>query len=256
MQILNVSNASCIINGKAILEDISFTLDTGDLVSVVGPNGAGKSTLIKLIDRLTPLTGGSISIFGRDLANYSRRDLAKIISYVPPQGSMNADFTVKNFVMTGRYPHFKAFKGVSTCDIEKVNRAMELTSIQRIKDVPMEKLGGGEYQRVIIAAALAQGTQIMLLDEPVAFLDPKSSDDIHELLIKLNRQEGISIIMVTNDINYALLIGSKLLGLKGGRLLFFDDGATLAESKGFNYLFDKGFSYVNHPNYPSIQILP
>ena len=201
-----------------ILKDVSFTVGEGHYISVIGPNGAGKTSLIRCIIRLARARSGRIAIFGKPLSDYSQRDLAKVLSYVPQADTGYYPFSVYEFVLMGRYPHLSPFSSVGPADRAKVDEALELAGASAFADRSIGTLSGGERQNVFIAAALAQGARILLLDEPTTFLDYGHQVDVLALLKRLNQDEGITIgegalvgagAVVTKDVpDFAIVAGS------------------------------------------------
>jgi iron complex transport system ATP-binding protein len=188
------------------------------------------------------------------ITGYSKKQLASLISYVPQFSPHDIHFSVEEYVSTGRYPHQSALRGVSAKDKETVERAMEITSIKNMRDRDISTLSGGERQRVMIAAALAQETEILLLDEPTIYLDPKSSMDVLELLAKIHA-DGTTVIMVTHDINQALMFGTGFIGIKEGKIIFNETSSEmLADSGKLDELFDMCFCRIKSDGTP--QILP
>ncbi len=232
------------INNKTLLKDVNFSVKEGESVAVIGPNGAGKTTLIKLIDGLLEPACGSVALSGRDIRCYKRRELAKLISYVPQNSGNGLDFTAEEFVTGGRYSYMGITGHIGPEDKRIIKAAMEDTDTCKFKDRPLRKMSGGERQRVFIAAALAQNAPIMLLDEPTVYLDPKASADINALLTRLNKKKKITLITVTHDINYALLSESLLLGIKDGSQAFYSDTPSAYGAKAFDWLFDTNFIYT------------
>lgn len=252
---LKINNLSYSVKNKEILKDISFSAGSGGLISVIGPNGAGKTTMLKIIDGIETASGGNVELFNKDIKAYSKKDLAKLISYVPQiYNAVITDFTAEEIVAAGRYPYLDYFGGLGKEDKEIVNRIMNITDTAVFKDAPVSSLSGGERQRVYIAAALAQEAGIMLLDEPTAFLDPKAKYDINALLAKLNKSENITIITVTHDLNYAVELNSRFLCLKNGSLFAFKETADMIKERVFDSLYDMPFDYVFHNS--KIAVMP
>lgn len=241
---LEISGLGYEINNKYLLKDVNFSVKAGESAAVIGPNGSGKTTLIKLIDALIKPSCGSVFLDGKDVHSYKRRELAKLISYVPQNSGTGFDFTAEEFVTGGRYSYMGVTGRIGREDKKIIKTAMDDTDTYKLKDRPLWKMSGGERQRVFIAAALAQDAGIMLLDEPTVYLDPKACADINALLYELNKKKKITIITVTHDINYALLSGSTLLGIKNGRQLFYRSAQSAYEEKLFNALFDTDFIYT------------
>jgi iron complex transport system ATP-binding protein len=177
-----------------------------------------------------------------------QRELASAVSYVPQSDSRYLPFTVEEFVLTGRYPHLSPFTAVSRKDREMVREALERTGTAKFSSRRMNSLSGGERQLVMIAASLAQGAGIMLLDEPAAFLDPGHQLKVISLLKEIHAAEGVSIVMVTHDINRAILSGGSVLVLHAGRVEYSGPSGGLARSGILEKVYGREFEYMKHPN--------
>ena len=245
--VIRVDHFSFRIGGKEILRDVSFSVRRGQYVAIVGPNGAGKTTLIKCLDRL--LTGGTgrIEICGRPLAEYRQRELARRVSYVPQADGRVSPFTVEQFVLMGRYPYLSPFSAVSREDRRAVRESMELTATSQFADRLLETLSGGERQNVYIAAALAQGAEILLLDEPTAFLVYRHEADILGLLARVNRHSGVTIVTVTHDVNHAALQSDRIVALCEGEVVFRGPAGEIMKPEVLRRIYGAEFLLVDHP---------
>ena len=203
-----------------ILKDITLTLEPGHIYGIIGPNGAGKSSFLRhVLAFLKTESKESMKIGDVSAADYSRKKLARLLSFVPQKTDLETDFTAEEIVMTGRTPYQGRFLGTSVNDKEAVLRAFSLTKANRLKDKKFAILSGGEKQKIVIARAVAQTTPWMLLDEPIASLDIKNQIEIMQTLLELNRQEGVSVLMVLHDINLAGIYCDRLIMLKDGQVI-------------------------------------
>jgi iron complex transport system ATP-binding protein len=221
----------------------------GEFLSIIGPNGAGKSTFLKCLLRLherAKITG-SIEVEGRDIKQYDQRALARLISYVPQAGGWIPPFPVIDFCRLSRYPRTSAVSGLSPEDERAVERALELTGLGPLAKRPLKTLSGGERQKAYLAAALAQETDTLLLDEPAASLDPRHASDLAELLRRLNRESGLTMLMITHDLNHPLRAGGLALVLKAGERLYFGEVEGLLGGRVLEAAFDHDFVYLDHP---------
>lgn len=199
-----------------VLEDISFDVEQGKITTVMGANGCGKSTLFALMTRnLVPLKG-SIRFRGRDIRAITLREFAREVAIVHQHSTASADITVEQLVSFGRTPHKRVLHASGEEDEKKILWAMEATNLSRYRDRELGRLSGGQLQRVWIAMALAQETRILLLDEPTTYLDIRYQIETLELIRKLNRTYGLTIVMVLHDINQAIGYSDRIIGLKGG----------------------------------------
>lgn len=241
----------CFSYGKApILNRITFSLERGQWLSIIGPNGSGKSTLLKNMLRLIDggKSSGVIAIAGRELSTYSQRELARTIAYVPQAGGRVPPFTVRDFINLSRFPYGYRADARQFEKSESVEKALNLTNTKSLEYRRMDALSGGQRQRVYLAAALAQDTGILLLDEPASFLDPRHAHEMHESLKKLHAENGMTIITVTHDLNQVLDAGGMALVLADSKQIFFGEAYALAQGKGIlEQAFAYPFAYLTHP---------
>jgi iron complex transport system ATP-binding protein len=201
-----------------ILDNISVEIKPGEFFIIIGPNGAGKTTLLKALASLLPLNKGNIDILGRPLTDYSKRQLAQVAAMVPQQVSTDFPFTVEETVLMGRSPHLGILAIEGKDDIAIAKQAMEFTDVAHLADRSLDQVSGGERQRVIIARAICQQPKIILLDEPTAALDPSHQLKIMNLMQRLRKEQQVTVIMVSHDLNLAGSYGDRLLLLKDGRI--------------------------------------
>lgn len=213
---MEVKNLSFSYGKNKILRDVSFAIEEGEITTIMGANGCGKSTLFSLMTKNLYPRKGKIFLGGKNIQNLGLKDFAKKVSIVHQYNTSSDDITVERLVSYGRAPHMKMMQAKSEEDDRLVEWAMEVTNITKYRDREVGKLSGGQRQRVWIAMALAQNTKILFLDEPTTYLDIRYQVEILELVKKLNREFGITIIMVLHDINQAIYFSDKVIGLKGG----------------------------------------
>jgi len=245
--ILDVVEFSFGFGTKEILRDVSFTVAQGEYFSIVGPNGAGKTTLLKCLDRIYRGGSGEISVFGQPLEGYRQRDLARRLSYVPQADGRVFPFTVGQFVLMGRYPHLNPFSSVGRDDMAAVGQVMERTGIAPFAERKLDTLSGGERQKVYIAAALAQGAEVLLLDEPTTFLDYRHQADVRDLLAELNRNAGVTIVAVTHDVNRAAIDSHRIVALSAGTVVFSGTPAEIMRPDVLERIYGTPFLMVDHP---------
>lgn len=204
---------------QKILNDISIDIEAGSFTSIIGPNGSGKSTLLKVISSLITPEGGNVKLDGIDIKAMSQLDIAKKIAVVPQENNIEYRFSVQDIVLMGRYPHLGRFQTESLNDYKLVGNALEMTNTLYLKDRYINELSGGEKQRVIIARALAQQPKIILLDEPTSYLDIQHQVEVLELLERLNKEEGLTVVLILHDINLAARFSSNMILLKEGAII-------------------------------------
>ena len=244
---IEIEDLSLAISGKQILKDVSFTIAEKQRLFIVGPNGAGKTTLLRCLSRIITDYHGLIKVKDKNLKTYSQKKLARILTYVPQVLPADIQFTVHQFVLMARYPHLSPFSVISPQDEEIISDAMDMTQTACFADRVMTTLSGGERQQVSIAAAVAQQAQIFLLDEPATYLDYKHQRDIHNLLAKINRTYGTTIVCVTHDLNSAVLSADTIIALKEGKIVFEGTAEKIMNEKILEQIYSKKFDFAQHP---------
>jgi len=218
MNILSILGLDAGYGAKKILTNINLTVQAGQFISIIAPNGTGKSTFLKTVAGILPPLQGEIRLAGKSLATYKRRDLAKKIAMVSSDITEN-DFTAWQMVMMGRFPHIPRFSSPCTADKTAVQAAMEDAGIWPERNSHYSKLSQGEQQKVIIARALAQQPELLLLDEPTAHLDICNQFGVLQLIKDLATRKQMAIIAAIHDINLALQFSSHLVFLKNGAIV-------------------------------------
>jgi ABC-type cobalamin/Fe3+-siderophores transport system ATPase subunit len=203
-------------NGRAVLTDVAFGVETGRFFIITGPNGSGKTTLLKLLVGLLPLKNGHIEILSRHISRYTARDLARTMAYVPQDVPIEFPFSVTQVVLMGRAPHLGLLGFEGEADFAIARSAMAITGIDHLADRRMDQLSGGERQRVFIARAICQQPRILLLDEPTAALDLSHQVRLMDLMEQLKKEQGLTIVMVSHDLNLAAMYADRLLLLSKG----------------------------------------
>ena len=216
---INIKELCFRYGSETILDNISLYIKPGSFVSIIGPNGSGKSTLLKNISAILKPSEGMVYLGEQNIQQISAKEIARIMAVVPQETIMEYRFSSFDIVLMGRSPHLDRFQSESLEDYKIAKNAMELTDTWRLKDRFINELSGGERQRVIIARALTQEPKIILLDEPTAFLDIQHQMEILELLSKLNRENGLTVVAVLHDINLAARFSNELLLLQEGRII-------------------------------------
>lgn len=238
--LLRLENVAVGYDGGALYEEVSLSVGSGELVTLLGANGAGKSTLLRCVaGRLSPLKG-RVEIAGRDLAGIPGRDLARLVSVVNTDRTVAGALTVGELVSLGRQPYTGFFGRLSSHDRDIVARAISAVGMTGFTHRQVASLSDGERQKVMIARALAQETPVMVLDEPTAFLDVASRLETIHLLSRLSREEGKAVILSSHDVSSALRLSSRLWLITetdGRRALIDGRPATLIEKGVLGNLF-------------------
>lgn len=207
---------------RTVLQAVSLSVESGDMVGITGPNGSGKTTLLKILSAV--LRGrGEVKLNGRNIHAYGRRELSRLFAVVQQEARVNFPYTAAEIVLMGRASYHSPFVLEGKEDLEVARASMELTDSLPLADRYLHELSGGEKQRVMIARALAQEPEILLLDEPSAFLDLKHQVQVFELLRRLNRERGLTVVAALHDLNLASLFFPRLIMLRDGRI--YRDGS-------------------------------
>jgi iron complex transport system ATP-binding protein len=199
------------------LEGIDLEIKRGEVFGIIGPNGSGKTTLLRTMAGILRPDRGALSLLGRPLASYGSLERARRLAYVPQESALTFPFTVQEVVLMGRYPYLGRLGFESRQDLEAARWALAVTETERFKGRLMAELSGGERQRVIIAMALAQEPDVLLLDEPTSFLDIKHQVKIQSLLVRLKEEKGLTVVSALHDLTMASTYFDRLCLLTGGR---------------------------------------
>jgi iron complex transport system ATP-binding protein len=208
---------------RSVLHAISLSVASGEMVGVLGPNGSGKTTLLKILSAV--LRGqGDVKLNGKHIETYGRRDLSRLFAVVQQETHVNFPYTAAEIVLMGRASYHSPLALEGEKDLEVARASMDLTDSLSLSNRYLHELSGGEKQRVMIARALAQEPEILLLDEPSAFLDLKHQVQVFELLRRLNRERGLTIVAALHDLNLAALFFPRLIMLRDGKI--YRDGSA------------------------------
>lgn len=201
-----------------VVRDLTIGVPEGKVTSVVGPNGCGKSTLLRSLARLMKPRGGAIYLDGDAISNLPTREVAQRLGILPQSPAAPEGLTARELTAQGRYPHQSWLRQWSRDDEMAVEKALKTTGVLELADRPLETLSGGQRQRAWISMALAQQTETLLLDEPTTFLDMAHQLEVLQLLDRLNREEGRTILMVLHDLNNAARYSHQVIALSQGRV--------------------------------------
>lgn len=243
--IMEVRNLSFGYGADLVLEDVSLGIEAGRVTTILGSNGCGKSTLFNLMTKSLQPRAGKVFLEGSDIAGLSIKEFARRVSIVHQHNTAADDITVASLVTMGRAPYARFMGAPSAEDERMVSWAMEVTGVAGLRDREVSRLSGGQRQRVWIAMALAQNTKVLFLDEPTTYLDIRYQVEILGLVRRLNREFGITIVMVLHDINQAIHYSDRIIGLKQGRVLVAGDPSRVISSRTIHGLFGVHFSVVD-----------
>lgn len=218
--IYSVKELSFAYGKHEVLKGLSFNLHEGKITTLIGANGCGKSTLFNLMTKNLKPDSGDITLNGKNIEDIRLKDFAKQAAIVHQYNTAPADLTVEKLISYGRTPYHKlGMPQNAEEDEKKIQWAMEITNTLKLKDKPVAKLSGGQKQRVWIAMALAQDTKILFLDEPTTYLDIRYQLQILKLIKQLNREFGMTIVMVLHDINQSLYYSDEIVAMKDGKII-------------------------------------
>ena len=201
------------------VQDVTVRVERGHVVGILGPNGSGKTTLLRLLAGMLRPEAGTVTLDGRDCASLARSALARSIAVVPQETHLAFDYSVLEIALMGRYPHLGTFELEGPRDVAIAREALAATGTLALERRSFATLSGGEKQRVVIASALAQQAELLLLDEPTASLDLGYQFDVAALLARLNRERALTIVVATHDLNFAASLCRFIVMLAGGRVV-------------------------------------
>ena len=214
--------AGCFIvpGRRPILQELDFSVKKNDFVLIFGQNGAGKSTLLKILAGLIPAGKGEVLIDGKNVARYTKRELATLLSYLPQSDEFGLPILVKDILLAGRYPYRSIFKKLQGRDRQLFAAGVERFGLGDLLQRNMQTLSGGERKKVLLATAFIQDVPIILLDEPLNFLDPGSTVQLLKMLENLHAS-GKTIVVVAHEVERFFPSANKMLALKNGRMSYF-----------------------------------
>ena len=219
MNRLSTNNLTIAYNKKIIINNLEIVIPERKITSIIGPNGCGKSTLLKAVGRILKPERGSVYLDGIDIYTLNTKEVAKKMSILPQSPKAPSGITVGELVSYGRFPHQHGLKKLTVEDKKIIQWAMDITKLSEYEVTLVDNLSGGQRQRVWIAMALAQQTDIILLDEPTTYLDLAYQLEILELLYRLNKEQGCTIAMVLHDLNLASRFSDYIIAMRSGKII-------------------------------------
>lgn len=230
-----------------IVKDLNLSIPKGKITTIIGSNGCGKSTILKTIARILQPKSGSIYINGKDINTQKTKDIAKVMAVLPQSPQAPSGLTVEELIAYGRFPHQKGFGKLKKEDNDIINWALEVTGISEFRDRSIEALSGGQRQRAWIAMALAQETDILVLDEPTTYLDLAHQLEVLKLLEDLNKKQGTTIVMVIHELNNAARFADHMIGVKKGQIICQGSAYDVMTKENLKELFNIDAEIVNDP---------
>lgn len=219
MNSIATKNLAIAYDEKLIVDDLNMNIPKGKITTIIGPNGCGKSTVLKTVGRILKPKEGIVYLNGDDIRSLSTKDVAQKMAVLPQSPQAQGGLTVGEIVSYGRFPHQRGFGKLSPEDKKIIAWALEITKLTEFETTMVDNLSGGQRQRVWIAMALAQQTDLILLDEPTTYLDMAYQLEVLELLYNLNREQSCTIVMVLHDLNLAARFADYMIAIRSGDII-------------------------------------
>ena len=238
------------------IRELDLSIPSGKITSLIGANGSGKSTILKALTRLIPKDQGNVYLDGKPIYQIPTKEIARKLAILPQNAQCPDALTVEELVENGRYPHRRRFGGLTAEDREVVYWAMKACGVLDFAHREVDSLSGGQRQRVWIAMALAQKTDMLFLDEPTTFLDIAHQLDIMQLLVQLNREQGVTIVMVIHDLNHAAMFSDYVVAVRNGIKEFEGTPQQVITPEVLRIVFDVESVPFSHPVFHTQLCLP
>lgn len=236
---------------EEVLKKVTFNIDKGSFVSVIGPNGSGKTTLLKNMCKLLDPGSGKIELEQMPLEGYKPKQLAQKVAVVHQGANSDFDFNVGEVVLMGRYPYLKRFQNENATDLDIAVKSMQQTQTYHLKDKTLLSISGGERQRVMIARALTQEPEVLLLDEPISHLDIKYQMEILKLCRDLNQSQNLTVFTTLHDINLASRFSKVIIMMKNGKVYKIGTPEEVITVQNIKAVYDIDVEIVSS-SYPMI----
>ncbi|HZT93000.1 MAG TPA: ABC transporter ATP-binding protein [Gaiellaceae bacterium] len=244
---LSASDLALHYEDVVVARNLSIEIPDGQISALIGPNGSGKSTLLRALARLLKPKAGEVILDGKAITTYTTKEVARRLAILPQVLISPESITVEELVAFGRFPQRRSVGGMRAEDRQAIEWALEVTATADLRDRPVDHLSGGQRQRAWIALVLAQGTDLILLDEPTTFLDIAYQLEVLELLRHLNEAEGKTIVMVLHDVNMACEYSRRLFALRDGRLVAQGDPREVLKAELIREVFGIDAHILEHP---------
>ena len=247
MNCISTKNLNISYGNFDIVKDLNLDIPKGKITTIIGSNGCGKSTILKTIARIIQPKSGDIFVNNINIKDQSPKELAKAVAVLPQSPQAPSGLTVEELIAYGRFPHQKGFGKMRKEDNDIVTWALQSTGIEEFRDRSIEALSGGQRQRAWIAMALAQQTDILILDEPTTYLDLAHQLEILKLLEELNRKQGTTIVMVIHELNNAARFADHMIGVKKGKVICQGSAEEVMTKENLKELFNIDAEIVQDP---------
>jgi len=253
---LSIQSLTVAYEEHIVLEDFTLIVQRGEILAVVGPNGVGKSTLVRALSGVLPALRGCVTLDGKDLSRLSPMQRARLMAVVPQARELPGAYTVYQTVLLGRTPYLSWLGHAGQSDHAAVRRALEQTRLLELAQRPVGELSGGEQQRVMLGRALAQDAPVLLLDEPTTHLDLKHQSNLLNLVRKLAREKGLTVLMVLHDLNLASRYADQVALMAEGHVHAFGLPGEVLTSDNLTKIYQVPVNVIPHPEYGTLLILP
>ena len=252
MDMLRIEDLSLSYGDKPVVQNLSLRVKKGQVVSIIGPNASGKSSILKSIAGIIKPVSGKIFIEEKDISKMDSKKLAQKVSILLQQNKNPDDMSIEELVYFGRYPHKKWLEGFEASDKKIIEEAMKLTNTFALRDKTLETLSGGERQRAWIAMALAQEPDILLFDEPTTYLDLAHQIEFLELVNRLNKETGVTVVLVLHDLNQAARYGNYLFAMKEGKIFAQGSPEEVLNPQNILSIYNIEAKIFNAAGYPVV----
>ncbi|CEN78938.1 ABC transporter ATP-binding protein [Paraclostridium sordellii] len=247
MNCISTKNLNISYGNLDIVKDLNLEIPKGKITTIIGSNGCGKSTILKTIARIIKPKSGDIYVNDKNIKEQNPRDLAKMMAVLPQSPQAPSGLTVEELIAYGRFPHQKGFGKLKREDKDIVTWALKSTGIEEFRERSIQDLSGGQRQRAWIAMALAQQTDILILDEPTTYLDLAHQLEVLNLLEELNKKQGTTIVMVIHELNNAARFADHMIGVKKGEVVCQGNAYEVMTKENLKELFNIDAEIVNDP---------
>ena len=241
---------------RVVSRGLDIDVADGSITAVIGPNGCGKSTLLRALGRLLPPRSGTVLLDGKQIHKMPAKEVAKVLGVLPQSPTAPDGLTVADLVARGRHPHQSWYRQWSSDDESAVAEALAWTGIEDLADRNLEELSGGQRQRAWLSMALAQGTDVLLLDEPTTYLDLSHQVDVLELVGRLHEQSGRTVVMVLHDLNLAARYADRLVTMKDGDVVASGEPAEVLTEQLLSDVFELDAKVIPDPVAGTPMVVP
>lgn len=246
---INIKKLKVGYDKKIIIEELNLSLEKGKITSIIGSNGCGKSTLLKSIGRILKKENGEIFILDKNMNDMKSKEIAEKLAILSQNPTAPSQLKVEELVSYGRYPHRTNVSKLSNEDKQKIEWALKVTNTFEFRNRELSDLSGGQRQRVWLAMALAQETDILLLDEPTTFLDMSHQLEVLNIVKNLNDKHGCTVVMVLHDINHAAKYSDFIVAMKDGKILYKNTPDLIMKKEVLKDIYNINAELITNENY-------